>query len=139
MLKMHFLLLSLIILIAFFLLQNLLPKLVHLQYFVNHKLSGRQATIVKIDFVYVNNQILQVNLFQVDIMPLFTYPGGYLTVATMSSLFQLATSMSPSISQSLPTPRFHRLGLVIGSLVRLKSWSRVPLRISSASLVLIKP
>ena len=40
----------------------------------------------------------------------------------MSGLLWSATSTSPSISQSLPTPRFQPLGIVIGPLVGLKSW-----------------
>ncbi len=40
----------------------------------------------------------------------------------MSGLLWSVTSTSPSISRSLPTPRFHPLGIVIGPLVGLKSW-----------------
>jgi hypothetical protein len=40
----------------------------------------------------------------------------------MSGLLWSATSTSTSISRSLPTPRFHPLGIVIGPLVGLKSW-----------------
>ena len=40
----------------------------------------------------------------------------------MSGLLWSATSTSPPISRSLPAPRFHPLGIVIGPLVGLKSW-----------------
>ena len=114
MLKMHFLLISSIILIIIFLFQNLLPKLVHLQYFVNHKLSGRQATIIIIDFVYVNNQILLVNLFEVNIMPLFTLPrrvtysGHHVRLVLVGDIdvtFHITIVTDPEVSS---TGAYHR-------------------------------